>query len=306
MYVDANPIPAAFLVGAPKCGTTAVAQLLAEHPLVQFSRNKEPCFFCTDLTGKVDRPASIGDYVEREFGPALPDGRLRIEASVTSLSSKVAIPEILKVRPDARFVAMIREPVQMACSLHAQMVHSGLQPTVDLNQAWIDRKKLAAKGSRWNPRCAWLDYEAACSLGDQITLLLATAPSDQVLILSQHHLHQQSMVDQLMEFLALETGPDVKLARVNTRKGRPRWGWVSRSVTRLSYSSPVGVARNAVRKLTPFRGFGGLSERVRRACMQETQLDAPTPETLKDMQQIFEPQRIQLDRLSPGWNSPTR
>ena len=304
MDADTNPFPAAFLVGAPKCGTTALAVLLSQHSGVHFSHNKEPCYFCRDLTGNANRPRSIQGYIEREFGVAPPDGRVRIEGSVTSLSSRLAIPRILQERPDAKLVAMIRNPTEMACSLHAQMVYSGLQPVLDLDQAWRDRKLIAARESRWNPRCAWLNYEHVCSLGDQLERMLAQLPASQTLVLSQHHLEHQSTIDQLLDFLGLTAAPELELTRINIRKGRPRWGVFSRGVTRLSQSTPIGVARQLLRTCTPLGGFGGLSERVRNACVQETPLEPPSEATIAEMNLAFEPQCKKLDKLLPGWKTP--
>ena len=41
--------PDFFIIGAPKCGTTALATYLAEHPNIQLSDPKEPHYFCKDL-----------------------------------------------------------------------------------------------------------------------------------------------------------------------------------------------------------------------------------------------------------------
>ena len=41
--------PNFFIVGAPKSGTTAMADYLREHPEVFFSDPKEPFFWCDDF-----------------------------------------------------------------------------------------------------------------------------------------------------------------------------------------------------------------------------------------------------------------
>ena len=43
--------PNLFIVGAPKCGTTAWAQYLNTHPKIGFSNRKEPHYFCDDFQG---------------------------------------------------------------------------------------------------------------------------------------------------------------------------------------------------------------------------------------------------------------
>ena len=52
-----NMRPNLFLVGAPKCGTSALHGFLAQHPDVWMSEPKEPHFFCTD----VDAPFAVRD-----------------------------------------------------------------------------------------------------------------------------------------------------------------------------------------------------------------------------------------------------
>ena len=41
--------PNFFIVGAPKCGTTALSHYLRQHPRIFFSLPKEPHYFATDL-----------------------------------------------------------------------------------------------------------------------------------------------------------------------------------------------------------------------------------------------------------------
>ena len=47
---EAGRLPNLFIVGAPKCGTTAMHHYLGQHPDVYMSPVKEPCFFGSDLT----------------------------------------------------------------------------------------------------------------------------------------------------------------------------------------------------------------------------------------------------------------
>ena len=113
---SALPPPDFAIVGAPKCGTTALYSYLAAHPGVAMSRHKEPCFWRRDVDGGwwlKDR----ADYDAQWAGTA--PGALRGEASPFYLQSLIAIPDLLAARPDVRLIAMIRSPVQMAASRHA-------------------------------------------------------------------------------------------------------------------------------------------------------------------------------------------
>ena len=43
------PIANLFIVGVPKCGTTAWVEYLRTHPDIFFPDSKEDCYFATDL-----------------------------------------------------------------------------------------------------------------------------------------------------------------------------------------------------------------------------------------------------------------
>ena len=108
--------PNFFIIGAPKCGTTSLANWLAEHPRVFFSDTKEPHFFCTDgYTGV----KTLKQY-EKLFEDAKPHHLAVGEGSTHYLFSKVAVPNILVYNPDARFIVCLRNPVDMAPSLHSE------------------------------------------------------------------------------------------------------------------------------------------------------------------------------------------
>jgi hypothetical protein len=71
--------PDFFIVGAPKCGTTALFRYLAAHPAVFMPASKEPNYFCTDLPMD-GRVATLNEY-EALFSSAQPHA-LTGEASV--------------------------------------------------------------------------------------------------------------------------------------------------------------------------------------------------------------------------------
>ncbi len=102
--------PDFFIIGAPKCGTTALATYLAEHPNIQLSDPKEPHYFCKDLKAGGPPVASDKDYVRRFF-PGLEESGASAagEASVWYLYSDVAVRNILRFQPDAKFIVMLRK-----------------------------------------------------------------------------------------------------------------------------------------------------------------------------------------------------
>jgi hypothetical protein len=108
--------PDFFIVGAPKCGTTAMTRYLAAHPDI-FMARKEMHFFGSDLRFgrsfyRRRLPAYLEEYATR-------NGELRAgEASVWYLFSKAAASEIREFNPDARIIIMLRQPADMLYSLY--------------------------------------------------------------------------------------------------------------------------------------------------------------------------------------------
>jgi hypothetical protein len=166
--------PGFFMLGAPKCGTTALASYLATHPLVQVSEPKEPNYFCKDLRVGC-RVASDEEYLATFF-PGLDESKahVAVDASVWYLYSGIAVDEILRFQPDARFLVMIRSPVDMAYSLHSMLHFMGQEDVFDFTRAW--ELQDARRQGRFLPADRWIDaqllqYHAVCSLGSQLERL---------------------------------------------------------------------------------------------------------------------------------------
>ncbi len=125
------PLPNFFIVGAPRCGTTAMFEYLRQHPDVFMPDVKEPQFLSADL--EMPWLTNLDKYLLlfRNAG-----NRRRVgEASVFYLYSKNAASEIKRFSPDARIIIMLRDPVEMLYSLHARYLASGVEDIEDFGQA---------------------------------------------------------------------------------------------------------------------------------------------------------------------------
>jgi len=171
--------PDFFIVGAPKCGTTSLVAWLAAHPQIFMAPVKEPHFFNTDDRQGV---TTLADYAA--LFRAAGDGHAAVgEASVWYLSSAAAIGNILRHRPAARFIVLLRSPVEMAPALHAEMVLSGHENVRDFRRAWDLQDERRA--GRCLPPFTWaqrrLQYGEACALGAQMQRLVSVAGRARVL-----------------------------------------------------------------------------------------------------------------------------
>jgi hypothetical protein len=92
--------PDFFIVGAPKCGTTAMQDYLSQHPEIYMSKARELHFFGSDLRFSYERPGEV-EYLSY-FESATNEKRVG-EASVWYLYSKQAAGEIKELNPFQRW-----------------------------------------------------------------------------------------------------------------------------------------------------------------------------------------------------------
>jgi len=200
---DASPRssskPNFFILGAPKCGTTSMAVWLGEHPDVFIPAMKEPNFFNSD-----DNRQPLWGVVTLEAYEALFTGAAAAtaigEASVFYLSSTVAVKNILRYQPAARFIVMLRNPVEMAPALHAEMLIHGLENVRSFQTAWDLQyhrrhgRHVPLLSGSWRRA---LFYADLCALGSQLQCLFAIVPRERVLII----LHDDLVADPRREYL---------------------------------------------------------------------------------------------------------
>jgi len=149
--------PNFFIIGAPKCGTTAMSRYLADHPDIHMSKRKELHFFNDDLHDPiVRRPWSSEVQYLKEFDA--PSGtRIVGEASVFYAYSDVAVSRIREFDTQAKIAFMVRNPVDLVHSFHSQLLFSGQETLRDLRDAW--EKRDSREGS------ALLKYGEVARLG---------------------------------------------------------------------------------------------------------------------------------------------
>lgn len=120
--------PDFFIVGAPKCGTTAMTEYLRQHKEIFIPNVKELHFFGSDLTFRqlLNRAPDWFEMTEQKylsyFADARDEKRLG-EASAGYLYSKNAATEIKNFKPDADIIIMLRNPVDMLYSWHSQSLY---------------------------------------------------------------------------------------------------------------------------------------------------------------------------------------
>ena len=220
-----------FIVGAPRCGTTTLAQFLKDHPAVAFPAVKEPHFFSqNDLRGlsiqelrrKVER-----DYLRRFFTSG-PDRRIGADASVTYLYTPEQLEPIRRLWSRSRFVVAVRDPLTMLPSLHRRLIYLGDETIPTFEQAWAATPDRAA-GRRIPRQCAdprWLRYDQAGRFATHLERLFAAVGRENCLVQLFDDLtaDPSGSYRRIMEFVGLEAVPRTDFtARRPSRSVRFRW-----------------------------------------------------------------------------------
>jgi hypothetical protein len=170
-----NKQPNLFLVGAPKCGTTSLASWLGGHPACFVPKMKEPHYF-GDF-GVIDRECYATLYLSAEARHSV-----RIDASTGYLTSAGAISEILIYNPKAKFIVMLRNPIDLVYALYGERLFLSQETASSFEDAWRlqGRRK---EGKNIPAFCAdprRLFYKDQAMLGASLTELLRQAGRDKV------------------------------------------------------------------------------------------------------------------------------
>lgn len=175
--------PNFFMLGGPKCGTTSLQEYLASNTSIFMCTPKEPCYFDSD----VPFPTSIRDEDEyRNLFRRANEGHIAIgEASTNYLYSQTAIAKILQFSPDARFIVMVRNPMDMAHSMHADSYRSLVEDVPSFQDAWAlqeERRHGRRIPNPAFPRNVYL-YGDCCKLGEQLQRLYQAVSREKVLVI---------------------------------------------------------------------------------------------------------------------------
>lgn len=236
--------PNVFVLGAQKCGTTTIADLLAAQPEIFVPSIKETYFFCDEGLWR-HGPA----WYEAEFYPdsTVQDRPFVADATPFYLASRAAIDRIAEYADaEARFVVALRDPVDRAYSAYWHQRRLG-------NEALEFREALAAEpariararaeGGRW-----WRHaYVEAGFYAGQLEHAFDRLGRERVLVLDWAAFGDSArLVTLLRRHLGLPAGSAAPVAGTHSNPASvPRLKIVSDLVTR---DNPV---KSAARRLLP-------------------------------------------------------
>jgi Sulfotransferase domain len=252
-------LPDFFIVGHPKSGTTALYEMLRQHPQIYMPDGKEPWFFATELHERTPpRPEGTVTTIEQYgalFAAAASEQRVG-EASALYLWSRTAAERIAAVRPEARIVAILREPASFLRSLHLQFLQTYIETESDLARA-IALEPQRREG-RAVPRYTYwpqtLLYSDHVRYLEQLRRYTTEFPREQVLVLiyDDFRADNEGTVREVLRFLDVDDTAPIAVSEANPTV-RPRSQLVHEAVHAISVGrGPVSLAvKGAIKAVTP-------------------------------------------------------
>jgi hypothetical protein len=220
---DRLRVPDFFIVGHPKCGTTALYEMLRRHPQIYMPDLKEPRFFASDMRQRFQParagplPETLDEYLALFVG-AEPQQRIG-EASPSYLTSRTAAAQIARLQPAARIIAILREPASFLRSLHLQLLQSHVEVKKDLRTALSleDERREGKRVPRRSHRPQELLYSDNVRYVEQLRRYHAAFGAEQVLVLIYDDFRRdnEGAVRAVLRFLEVEDTVPIELREVN-------------------------------------------------------------------------------------------
>jgi len=241
--------PDFYLVGAPKCGTSALYDFLGQHHDIFLPRTKELLLFAADLSypTRLANDEFLAHFAEWR-------GEQRVGTAHTAyLQSTRAASEIKAARPDADIIIMLRNPVEVLPSWHSELLYETIEEIADFEAA-LDaeserrRGKRIPRGAR-NSYVESLYYTDVIAFSDQVKRYFDTFGRSHVHVIIHDDLREdpRAVYRDTLSFLGVDTTFVPRFTIVNANKTVR-----SRALQKL-YFSAAAPGHHAVRQLIPRR-----------------------------------------------------
>ena len=233
--------PNFFIVGAPKCGTTAMYEYLYAHPDIFMPKLKEFDYFSRDLHFRYPR-MTLSQYLDH-FSKAQNEKRVG-EVELWSIFSQSSAKEIKAFSPDAKIMIMLRNPVDMIYSLHSQNLQNGHEDIADFERA-LEAESERKQGKNVPKTIGLLEaiyYRDLARFSPHVQRYYETFGEQQVLVLLLEDLRRSpaEVYRNTLEFLEVSPDfqPDFRVVNANRVVRNPGFA-------KLLHSLPAPVIRLA-------------------------------------------------------------
>ena len=194
--------PNFFVLGAAKCGTTTLHEVLAAHPQIFMTKEKEPRFFDDDTyyTRGLDR------YLRDHFRGAA-GFKARGESTPAYLAWERKVRDRIRrdLGKDLRFVVILRDPVKRAWSHYLHQCRHGVETESFERALELEPTRLSAG------KPAFTAYFRDGLYAHQLRAWFEAFPREHFLVLLTEDLAERPDAVARQVFAFLDVDPDVEL-----------------------------------------------------------------------------------------------
>jgi hypothetical protein len=294
-------MPDFFVIGHQKCGTTALYYMLKDHPQIFLSEFKEPRFFSPELRPPLPRetpdlPQTLERYLTI-FADARPEQRVG-DTSPQYIRSPTAAARIAELEPDARIIAIMREPASFLRSYHMQMVDSHVETEKDFQKAigLEDRRRESATDGSFVPPQFF--YSAHVRYVEQLRRFDACFARDRMLVLIYDDFRDdnEATVRTVQRFLEVDDTVPIETVQTEPLKAvrSMHLHRFRQAVARADFNpSTASLLMRTLTTVAPKKVRGGaLASAARRvAYMPPSQ---PAEGFMRDLRRRFRPEVVAL------------
>ena len=229
-------LPNFLVIGAAKSGTTALWSFLKQHPAIYMAARKEPHFFSAEeflpyCRGPGDyKHPSIDLESYRALYQGVRDETAIGEASNTTLYFPSAIEKIKLHVPQAKLIAMLRQPADRAFSAYMHLRRDGRETIEDFGEALeLEEQRIASKwATLWHYKNVGCYYK-------QLKPFYDAFPRDQIRVYLYEDFSRKPLdvLQDMFGFLDVDPlfEPDIE-ARVNA-SGVPKYPRLNAAIGKL-------------------------------------------------------------------------
>ena len=286
-------LPTFLVIGAARSGTTSLYHYLGQHPEVFMSPVKEPRYFDYLDGGAPDRAdPNHGFFIancvnRREDYEALfaraGDAKARGEASPSYLRNPVVPARVRELLPDARLVAILRDPVERAYASFLGSKRAGLAGVpATFEEALLDEER--GRGSS-----RYLNYVAFGRYHEQLARWYAEFGREQIRVYLHDDLHADAaaLMADLFGFIGVDPG-----VRIDTGVRHNETGRLANPALRAVWERS-GAARRLVRPAVP----QALRDRAYARVTRDAVRPPMAEETRARLRERFRPEVLALQDL---------
>lgn len=284
--------PDFFIVGHHKSGTTALYQMLRSHPQIYMPDMKEPRYFAPDLRALLaPEPGAVPETLEEYlalFAAAEPTQVIG-EASPSYLRSREAAAAIAEVQPDARIIAIFREPASFLRSLHLHLLQEHVETEPDFRKAFAG-EQIERAGRRVRRYSDHVHYV------EQLRRFHAAFPREQVLVLiyDDFRADNAATLGRVLRFLRVDDTHPVEVLEANpaVRLRHARLDRLLRSIT--AGRGPLSRAlSSALKAITSQRLRRSVVHPIRRKLIYG-EPPPPDEDFMRELRRRFKPEVVAL------------